>query len=271
LIFFFCCCCPSCCCNPKGCCCTGDFCPNFSYVLSTLCFIAVIACCIAGFVYSAYILFKNKYKYKYNKLFLLKFFILKIFSGFLNSTNSVTCRFFTFVYNTESGQNITSTPRWIGISNIKKTLQNTITALDEISQNSNKAFADSNWTKTEPENFKKNLTNSYVLFSSRSIPNTNPANSLRKVATITPLYISNLGDYQKSGTLLNSIYQEFDTKISVSITLIEQAKTYSNEITKYSQPIKDSLNSVISQFTPLETAFGNINTNFISPWSDLVN
>jgi hypothetical protein len=69
---------------------------------------------------------------------------------------------------------------------------------------------------------------------------------------------------------LNTIFQEFDKRISVSITLIEQAKTYSQEITKYSKPIKDSLSSVITQLTPLEEAFVSINKSLVSPWADLV-
>jgi hypothetical protein len=187
-----------------------------------------------------------------------------------DGTNNITCKFFTFYYNTESGQQISTTPRWIGVKNIKTTLTNTISALDEISKNSNNAFANSNWTKTEPENFKQNLTYTYNLFSTSSIPNTNPASSLKRQVTITPTYISNLGGYQKSGTLLNTIYQEFDKKISASITLIEQAQTYSKEITKYSQPIKDSLNTVVKSLEPLETGFSNINKNVIVPWGDIV-
>jgi hypothetical protein len=188
----------------------------------------------------------------------------------IDSTNNITCKFFTFYYNTESGQQISTTPRWIGVTNIKSTLQNTISGLDEISKNSNNSFNNNNWTKTEPENFKQNLTFTYNLFSTSTIPNSNPATSLKKAVTLTPIYISNLGNYQKSGTLLNSIYQEFDKKISVSITLIDQAQTYSKEITKYSQPIKDSLNTVIKGLEPLETAFNNINKDLIVPWSDIV-
>ncbi|MFM1913186.1 MAG: hypothetical protein RIR51_1024 [Bacteroidota bacterium] len=186
-------------------------------------------------------------------------------------TNTVACKFFKFYDDTVNGQNTTVLPKWVGVSGIKTTMQNTITALDKISQNSNSAFSNNtSWTETEPQIFKNNLTSLYNQFSTRTLVNTNPAASLKKSATITPLYISNLGDYQKSGTLLNSIYKEFDLKISASITLIDQAKSYSKEISKYSQPIKDSLNQVITSLTPLETSFTKIETDVLSPWSDIV-
>lgn len=52
--------------------------------------------------------------------------------------------------------------------------------------------------------------------------------------------------------------------------MIDQAQGYSKEIDKYSDPIKKSLNSVISSLDPLESSFGNINTNLITPWKDIV-
>jgi hypothetical protein len=242
IVYFFCCCCPCCCCSSKGCCCQGDTCPNISFFISMICFILTIACCIAGFVFS---------------------------TQFSKDTNAVTCQFFTFYDNTKSGQNITTTPRWIGISGIKKTLQDTNAALDKIAQNANTAFNNASWTETEPKNFQNNLTDVYSRFKDQSLTNTNPAASLKKVTTIVPLYISNLGDYKKSGTLLNSINAEFDLKISGSITLIDEAKSYSKEISKYSQPIKDSLNSVINSISPLETSFDKIETDVITPWGDI--
>ena len=150
-------------------------------------------------------------------------------------------------------------------------MQNTNAALDKIAQNSNNAFDDSSWTETEPKNFQNNLTSVYNQFNTRTLLNTNPAASQKKVATITPVYISNLGDYTKSGTLLYSIYTEFNLKISGSITLIDQAKEYSKEISKYSKPIKDSINTVINSLNPLDEAFDKIETQVIEPWSDIVN
>lgn len=196
---------------------------------------------------------------------------LLIFRAFTNSTNSITCRFYQFYYNTRFGEDIKTTPRWIGISGIKTTLQDTITALDEISKNSNNAFKDSSWTKTEPDEFKKNLTNVYEKFRNSFLTNTNPSASNKKVNAITPTYISNLGNYQKDNTLLNIIYKEFDLKISASITMIDQAKQYSGEINKYSQPIKDSLNKVITGLDPLDNSFNRVDKDVVTPWSDIVN
>ena len=176
----------------------------------------------------------------------------------------------TFYYNTESGQNLTTTPRWIGISGIKNTLEQTNAALDTISKNSKTAFKDSDWTKTEPEKFKNDLTNMYNKFRLSTLVNTNPAASLRKVATITPTYITALGDYQTKSTLLNSVFQEFETKITASISMIDQAKTYSKDIDKYSEPIKKSLSSVSTSLAPIEDSFNNINEKVIKPWGDVV-
>ena len=73
--------------------------------------------------------------------------------------------------------------------------------MDEIGKNSNNAFNDTEWTKTDPQYFRNNLTTAYTKFRASTLANPNPATSLRKVNIITPIYISNLGDYDKSGTL----------------------------------------------------------------------
>lgn len=179
----------------------------------------------------------------------------------------------TFYSNTLSGENTTITPRWVGIGAIKKTLEDTKVALDNIAKNSNSAFSNNTgWTKTEPDKFRTNLTNTYNQFNDKTIPNYNPAASLKKVNVLKPNYISQLGPYQQEDpvTVLNSVYREFDTKISASISMIDQAQGYSKELNKYNDQIKQSLDSVINSLAPLENAFTDINKNVINPWADIV-
>lgn len=209
------------------------------------------------------ILINKKYLY-------LNILIFSNFSAFTDSLNSVSCTFLHFYDNVKNGQNTTITPKWIGITGIKTTLDETQNALDNIAKNSNNAFQNSSWTQTEPDEFRRNLTNTYNKFSGSTLNNYNPSPSNKQTTTLVPIYIERLGDYQKENTALSSINLEFDKKISVSIKLIEEAQKYSKEITKYSQPIKDALNSVKNQLTPLENSFNNVENDVIKEWNNAV-
>jgi len=142
--------------------------------------------------------------------------------------------------------------------------------LDKISQNSQTAFQNTSWTQTDPANFESMLNTSYNKFSSRSLTNRNPATSKKSAATIVPLYIKNYGSYYTSNTLLNAIYQEFNTKIKYSISLIDQAKQYSQSISQNSQSIKDTINSINTSLDPLTTSFTDLEKTVINQWMDYV-
>ena len=156
----------------------------------------------------------------------------------MQDANSVTCQFLTFYSNTVEGQNTTATPRWVGVTGIRKIFADTNTALDTISQNSQTAFSNTTWTQTDPANFESLLSTTYSKFNTRSLTNRNPAATKKTTTSIVPVYISNYGNYTKSETLLNLVYQEFSTKIKYSISLIDQAKDYSKTISQNSQSIK---------------------------------
>ena len=87
---------------------------------------------------------------------------------------------------------------------------------------------------------------------------------------IVPLYISNYGAYTKSNSLLNGVYQEFSTKIKYSITLIDQAKDYSQTISDNIQSIKDKINSINTSIQPLSDTFTNLEKDVISQRIDYV-
>lgn len=183
----------------------------------------------------------------------------------------MTCQFLTFYSNTVNGQNTTSTPRWVGINGIRKIFSDTNSALDTIAQNSNNAFSNTSWTQTDPANFISQLNSTYYMFSGSSLTNRNPAGSKKIVSSIIPTYISNYGQYNKDKTLLNSIYQEFTTKISYSISMIDQAKSYSQMVKNNIQSIKDSINSIDDNLKPLSDTFTTIETNIVDYWINYVN
>lgn len=143
--------------------------------------------------------------------------------------------------------------------------------MDTISQNSKTAFINTNWTKSDPENFESQLDKTYKKFNSRSLVNRNPAATKKSVATIVPLYISNYGAYTKADTLLNFVFQEFSTKIKFSIVLVDQAKEYSKTIADNSQSIKDTIKTIDSGLKPLADSFDNLEKDFVNNWIDIVN
>lgn len=163
-----------------------------------------------------------------------------------------------------NGQNTTTTPRWIGINGITTTLSSTSNALNSIATEANKISSSPDpWTQTDPPAFEKNLSYAYGNYSSQSLPNPNPASSQNgNLATIVPSYIKEYGNYTSSGTILNAIFAEYQTKISASISFLDQAKgaaknisSYENKIQSQLQSAKDSINSLSSTFGTVEVTF----------------
>jgi hypothetical protein len=195
---------------------------------------------------------------------------LYYYSKFVKDVNSVSCQFLTFYSNTVDGQNITTTPKWVGVSGIKKIFKDTNSALDVIAQNSRTTFTNTDWTKTDPPKFESLLISTNDKFRSRSIVNSNPAFSKKSASSIIPNYISNYGGYTKSDTLLNAVYQEFSTKIKYSISMVDQAKDYSKTISDNIQSIKDTINSIDTSLEPLTKTFTDLEKDVISQWIDYV-
>jgi hypothetical protein len=177
-------------------------------------------------------------------------------------------RFYDEIIN---GQINAASPKWIGVNAIAKKLQDTSDALDGIATRSRQGFGDTAWTSTAPKNFEDKLKSIYSTYSTSSLANPNPANSLKGgVTTITPLYIKNLGDYSKSSTTLNTIYQEFDAKIKGSISLVDTAKAASSQIDSNINSIKSSINDIVTKVNSFKSGLSPVETDFINQAIDYV-
>jgi hypothetical protein len=164
------------------------------------------------------------------------------------------------------GETKLTLPKWVGIPSIGKTLADTDSAIDQIASNSQNAFNNNSWTNTDPPAFENQLKSSYSQFSNKTLPNPNPAPSKSGgLANITPLYIKNYGDYTTQGTILNTIYQEFNAKIKGSVTLLGQAQTYSQTISQYSNQIKDVLKGLKSDIDTFTEPISALETTLINP------
>jgi hypothetical protein len=160
-------------------------------------------------------------------------------------------------------------PKWIGITNIQTTLSNTQTALDKIAAAFPTAFSDNSWANSATTNFENKLTSSYTTYSASQLTNPNPATSLKGgVSKITPLYITQYGDYKTSGTALNIIYQEYSTLIKGSLTLLDQAKTYTTNVNTYMIDIKSTLTNIQNNVNTMTSAFNSISTDVLDKWID---
>jgi hypothetical protein len=165
------------------------------------------------------------------------------------------------------GETKTTLPKWIGIKGISDTLASTRQAVAEIVKNSNGAFNDNGWTKTDPQSFEKQLASAYTTYSSQNLNNPNPSNSKKGGQTkIVPLYISKYGDYPTSGTELNGIYQEFNTKIKASATALENAQSYSTNIAQASDKIDRALADVQKNIDSFSSTFTNIEDTILKNW-----
>lgn len=163
-----------------------------------------------------------------------------------------------------NGQNVTTTPRWIGINGISQKLSDTSSALSTIASNAANASSSSDsWTTVDPPAFEKNLSNYYSTYMSQTLSNPNPAASQNGgLSSITPLYIANYGNYTVSGSILNTIYQEYTTKIVASIDFLDQAKSAASNISTYENQIQAELSSAENSVQSFNSTFTDVNSAF---------
>lgn len=96
-------------------------------------------------------------------------------------------------YNVLNGQNITTTPRWVGTTGIQQRLNDISSALSQISVNTDNVFknASNNFINTDPPQFERSLNNLFNTYGQSTLDNPNPANSQKGgVTKVTPIYIT---------------------------------------------------------------------------------
>jgi len=184
--------------------------------------------------------------------------------------NGTTCAVMVFYKDTFNGQNSTATPRWLGINQVGNALDNTIIALNTIVSNEGSAFPSTDDDQGLLADFTNTLSTSGS-FSSSELTNPNPEISKADgKANITPLYITNYGSYTASGSTLNTIYQEFDTKLQGSYDLRSSAQSYVNTFQSNTAGITSKLQSVRDGIFNLQTPFNKFSDSVITTWIDVV-
>jgi hypothetical protein len=111
----------------------------------------------------------------------------------LNGTTALNCSLLTFYFEILNGQNVTTIPRWIGISAIQGRLTDIQNALATISQNTDNIFknASNNFINTDPPQFENNVNTLNNNYGQSTLPNPNPAASQKGTNTrMTPDYIT---------------------------------------------------------------------------------
>lgn len=193
------------------------------------------------------------------------------FRQFNKGVNAFTCQLLVFYNDLKNGQNITTTPRWIGIDNTNSKINDTKTALNTIAANSkNLNNTNDTWTTTDPPAFEKMLSNAYSNHSVRTLPNANPVSSQVNSSTISPVFAQTYGNYTNVATLLYPIYQEYQIKINASINLLNQSKSSANSISTYQSGINDKLTSIQNNIGGFNTAIATISNNLIDSMITLV-
>jgi hypothetical protein len=132
------------------------------------------------------------------------------------------------------------------------------------------AATDSSWYDSDTKTFTDLLGTVYSSNVQASLTNPNPANSLKGgISSFQPLYITTLGDYTKSGTSLNMIYQEYDYKITGAVKEVTSAQKSAKEIQQNIEPIIQALNQVSQNLASVNTQITKINTDIIKPALDI--
>jgi hypothetical protein len=182
--------------------------------------------------------------------------------------NGVTCVFLQFYSDVVLGEDSSIIPRWIGIDGISNTLASTETALDTISANYQQAFSGNDWTSTLPPQFESDLASTYKNYYHSSLVNPNPLSNTK--SNITPIYITEYGNYTDQGQELNYIFQEFNLKINLAIDSLNHAKSYSQSIDQNMDDIKSTIDGVQSNILSILNAFNNIDTEVITRMIEVV-
>jgi hypothetical protein len=189
----------------------------------------------------------------------------------VQAMNGTTCAVMVFYSDTINGQNSTATPRWIGINRLANVLDNTIDALNTIITNGASAFPSSEDDQGTLVDFTDTLTNSYNTYSTSNLTNPNPQVSKSGgVTEILPLYINDYGDYSTAGTTLNSIYEEFNTKLQGSYTLRSDAQSYVSDFQSNANDVTAQLTSVRDGMFNLQTTVNTFSNSVITTWINVV-
>ncbi len=102
-------------------------------------------------------------------------FIFILFKrNFLNSYTSFTCSLFQFYLELRNGINTDVYPRWIGVDNIIKIMNESNVLIHNLSNNFDSTFNDSAQLQIQTNNFLSNLSNFYVNYYQDKFDNPNP-------------------------------------------------------------------------------------------------
>jgi hypothetical protein len=170
-----------------------------------------------------------------------------------------------------SGEETTKLPRWVGISNVVKVFDDTEKAVDAIIEGYAKSLPDTSWATEDVKSFQDNLVSSHNSFSSSKLVNQNPSPSKKNgVNDIIPVYIDAYGPYEKQGSTLNYVWQEFDSKVKIAVSRINDAKSSSQIITVAGNEIKNKIVDIKNRVNSLTSNFNSISDNILDSWIDVV-
>lgn len=179
--------------------------------------------------------------------------------------NGSSCALLVFYQTAVKGEDSGKSPRWIGINNIANILDDTLTAIDTITQNVATAFNAQDGNTDDLADFQTTLQTSYNTFSPRKIKNPNPAASLSNgITEITPIYIENYGAFDKKDTILNSIFQEFEVKLQATFEFRQTAEDASKEIEANSNEVRTKIQDIKTIVDELQKPFDTISADLLS-------
>jgi hypothetical protein len=146
-----------------------------------------------------------------------------------------------------------------------------MTAIDDIKTNYIASFDDADNEIDGIDEFVDSLQSSYDTYFGIKLSNPNPAPSQSLgVTQISPSYITKYGNYDKTGTTLNSIYNEFDSKLKASIEFRNQAREVAEIINDNAEEIKTKLEEIQTELLKMLKLFDKFNSDTLDSWMDIV-
>lgn len=188
-------------------------------------------------------------------------------SKFPDHVDKVECSFLRFYIDIKDGEDITTTPRWAGISEIVTSLTEIKDSLDKVYTNSQTAFSSTSDATSTKNSYYSLLDSKYDENKGSTTSNPNP-NTASSNPTVIPSFIQQFGPRTNTSTVVGLFQQEYNYTITYSAELLQNLETYTDDLNKYLTQGKQIFQNAIEELTPLETDIIVFETDYIKPFTD---
>jgi methyl-accepting chemotaxis protein len=242
LFYCICCCKPCCCCkvatkDDKWCSWKG-----ISFIFMIISLVGIAAICIIGWIFA---------------------------SKLPDNVDEIECSLMRFYTDIKEGETKNSTPKWPGVSNTVKILENLRDALTTVSQNSQNAFSSTEDVKNTKTQYYALLDQKYSDKSGVTVSNPNPKTSGTS-PTVTPTFVKKWGPKEDKESSLGLLKVEYDEVIYGSTEKLDEMQQLAENMNQGLETGKKVFQEAIDTIKPLSDEIDKFDTDYIQKFRDNV-